>query len=382
MEFLEDKEIVVIFQKRMGLETLVSKLGQLNGEQIKKFFLDRAIKIPRKINAMALTSVLNERIKTLNSHSLTKDAFAKLENYASYTEFQLQNLFEKVGTEEDFYQYRKNLWTLLIRNHVGINLLDGEVTRLLNMKKYRVENFIPFSQCLFEVTLDVTKEFDAYPSSKFEALLKDSFSQEEIRLLGRKYGFEIPVRMKKDDLLMYVKDMMKARRKLTLALQRELKDMTIVQLNSFCELQNLGISSSLKKDELINLFLFLVKQAKLPTIQAQNILGMNFTEPLKFRVDLDVVDNFKRGVPKKVIYLEEDEQRLVENLDELVVETPKKRPSKDDIVAEIVKKLLPYLNIDEETARLAVQHGLVPPKTTTTTVKKTTITTHKKKKSR
>ena len=73
---------------------------------------------------------------------------------------------------------------------------------------------------------------------------------------------------------------------------------------------------------------------------------------------------------------------MVENLDELVVETPKKRPSKDDIVAEIVKKLLPYLNIDEETARLAVQHGLVPPKTTTTTVKKTTITTHKKKKSR
>lgn len=48
MEFLEDKEIVVIFQKRMGLETLVSKLGQLNGEQIKKFFWIEQLKFQEK----------------------------------------------------------------------------------------------------------------------------------------------------------------------------------------------------------------------------------------------------------------------------------------------------------------------------------------------
>lgn len=222
---------------------------------------------------MALTSALNERIKTLDSHSLTKDAFSQLENYSNFTEFQLQNLFEKIGTEEDFYVYRKNLWKILIKNHIGINLLDGEVTRLLNMKKNPVVTFVHYSLCLSEVTLDVAKEFDAYPLTKFEGLLNTAFSQEEIRTLGKKYGFEIPARLKKDDLLQYVKDMMKARRKLTLAVQRELKDMTIVQLNTFCQLQDLGISSSMKKDELIHLLMFLIKQAKFPTIQAPNILG-------------------------------------------------------------------------------------------------------------
>ena len=358
MEYIEDKGIVVIFSKRMGIETLTSKLALLNGEQMKKFFQDREIKIPRKINAMALTSALNERIKTLDSHSLTKDAFSQLENYSNFTEFQLQNLFEKIGTNEDFYIYRKNLWQILIKNHVGINLLDGEVTRLLNMKKNPLVTFVHYSKCLSEVTLDVAKEFDAYPIAKFEELLNTAFSQEEIRTLGKKYGFDIPVRLKKDDLLQYVREMMKARRKLTLVLQRELKDMTIVQLNTFCQLQNLGISSSMKKDELIHLLMFMIKQAKFPTIQAPNILGFSFTEPLKFRVDLDVVDNFKRGKAKKVIYLEEDDKKIVEDMEDLIIETPKKRPTKDDMISEIIKKLLPYLNIDEETAQMAIRYGI------------------------
>ncbi|MDE6241527.1 MAG: hypothetical protein K2M08_03780 [Anaeroplasmataceae bacterium] len=385
MEYITDKEIVVIFNKRMGLETIASKLALLSGEQTKKFFTERPTKIPRKINAMALTSALNERIKTLDSHSLTRDAFANLESYESFTEFQLQSLFEKIGSEEDYYLYRKNLWKLLIRNHMGINLQDGEVTRLINMKKYKVETFSSYSKAIFSVTLDLSKEFDAYPINKLEELLRDSFSQEEIRMLGIKYGFDIPARLKKEDLYLYVRDMMRAKKKLTLLLGRELSNMTITQLNEFCKLQGLGISSVLKKEELINLFLFLVKQAKFAHIEAKTIIGSDFAAPLKFRVDLDAIDNFKRGKAKKVIYLEEDEVDDFDHLEEIVEEEivkPKKKKSQEDIVTEVIQKLLPYLNIDEETARLAINHGISvqQPKKTSTTKK--TIVVQQKKKSR
>lgn len=382
MEYIDSKEMVVIFNKRMGLETIVSKLALLSGEQIKKFFFDRATKIPRKMNAMALTSALNERIKTLDSHSLTKDAFAKLESYASFTEFQLQSLFEKVGTDEDYYLYRKNLWKLLIRNHVGIGLQDGEVTRLINTKKYKIESFTEFSKNINEVSLDTAKEFDAYPKIKLEELLRNNFSLDEVHLLGKKYGFDIPVRLKKDDLLVYVKEMMKAKRKLTLVLQRQLNAMTITQLNEFCVLQDLGISSSMKKEEFINLFLFLIKQAKYPTIEANTIIGQDIAEPLKFRVDLDVVDNFKRGIPKKVIYLESEDNASIDALEEyheeaVVEEKPKKKNSKEAMAAEIIRKLLPYLNIDEETAKLAISHGIELP--TPTPAKKRESSQQKKK---
>ncbi|MDE7162111.1 MAG: hypothetical protein K2N65_05060, partial [Anaeroplasmataceae bacterium] len=233
------------------------------------------------------------------------------------------------------------------------------------------------------VTLDTSKEFDAYPKTKLEALLKNSFSLEEIRLFAKKYGFDVPARLKKEDLLVYVKEMMKARRKLTLVLQRQLNAMTITQLNEFCELQALGISSLMKKEELINLILFLLKQAKYPTIEANTIIGGEIAEPLKFRVDLDAIDNFKRGRAKKVIYLEADDKAVIESLEEYHEEEPKprKKAAKEDIVADIIEKLLPYLNVDAETAKLAISHGINMPMPKTETKKRdnTSAPTQKKK---
>ncbi len=362
MEYIANKEMVVIFDKRMGLETISSKLALLSAEQIKKFFTERSTKIPRKINSMALTSALNQRIVTLNSHSLTKDAFAKLDSYENFSEFQLQNLFEKIGNEDDYFLYRKNLWKLIIRNHMGLNLQDGEISRLINMKKHQVEDFVTYSKAIYSSSLDQPKEFDAYPANKFESLLNVSFSQDEIRSLGIKYGFDIPVRLKKDDLLVYVKDMMKAKRKLTLSLQRDLNAMTITQLNEFCNIQELGISSAMKKEELITLFLFLVKQAKFAHLEAKTIITPDFVKPLKFRVDLDVVDNFKRGIPKKVIYLESEEKEMVEeNIDDSFEIEDEHKKAQDEMIADIIKQLLPYLNIDEETAQLAIKSGIKLP---------------------
>ena len=248
MEYIENKDVVLLFDKQIGLDALASKLALLNGEQTKSFFMSREIKIPRRINSMALTSALNERIKTLDSHSLTRDAFIKLESYATFTEFQLQNLFEKIATADDFFLYRKNLWKVLIRNHIGIKLQDGELIHLMNMRKTKIDSFTSYSKAIFSVTLDLTKEFDGCPIQKLDTVLKENFSLEELRLLADKYNFNIPSRLKKDDLLKYVREMMKAKRKLTLALQRELNNMTLVQLNEFATLQGLGISSNLKKE--------------------------------------------------------------------------------------------------------------------------------------
>ncbi len=378
MEYIENKDLVFIFDKHIGLDTLASKLALLSGDQTRTFFLGREIKIPRRINAMALTSALNERIKTLDSHSLTRDGFIKLENYATFTEFQLQNLFDKIGTAEDFFLYRKNLWKLLIKNHIGIKLQDGELVRLINLRKSKIDSFQNYTKAIFVVTLDSQKEFDACPLNVLEDRLKLTFSLEEIRQLADKYNFSIPTRLKKDELLGHVKAMMKSKRKLTLALGRELNNMTLAQLNEFCVLQGLGISSNLKKDEMITLLSFLVKQAGFTTIDTKQIHGSHFSEPLKFRIDLDAVDNFKRGLPKKVIYLDEDEIKAFHQLDEYVEEAVVKTNSNDDLIFEILKKLLPYMNVDEETAKLAIHQGIAmpevkEPKRKTTTVAQKTV---------
>ena len=111
----------------------------------------------------------------------------------------------------------------------------------MNMRKTKIDSFTSYSKAIFSVTLDLTKEFDGCPIQKLDTVLKENFSLEELRLLADKYNFNIPSRLKKDDLLKYVREMMKAKRKLTLALQRELNNMTLVQLNEFATLDRKSV---------------------------------------------------------------------------------------------------------------------------------------------
>ena len=77
MEFINDKDMVQIFDKRSRVSTVVNKLALLSAEQVRDFFSNREVKLPRKLNSLALKSVLNEKIPLLNSKSLPKDMFIK-----------------------------------------------------------------------------------------------------------------------------------------------------------------------------------------------------------------------------------------------------------------------------------------------------------------
>ena len=334
MEFSNNKEVLTIFDKRGKVVTLATKLAALSGEQIKDFFNVRLNKIPRHLNSLALYKVLNDKIPTLNSLSLTKDMFTKLQSYKDFTEFQLQTLFEKICDDEDFLQYRINLWTLILRNYDVINLLDGEVQYLSKVKKLKVEDFSSYNRFLFEVSEDVNKCFDGVQSKKLEEIFNNTFSSDELRRLAEKYGFTISQRLKKDEFSDYLKQILKSKKKLTAALSKEIDGMTVVQLNSLCQVHEVTLSSNLKKHEIIYLLLFLIKKNKLATSEIKGISDTWGITPLEFTVDLDKIDNFGRGEAKEVIILPsdevfEEEQPVEEN----------KETSKDELLKEIAKKL-------------------------------------------
>lgn len=132
MEYIADNQIVVVFSKKIGLETIAAKLSELNAEQIYNFFINREIKLPRRLNSFALISVLNSSILKLNSHSLNKESFAKLDFYNELSDYQLTSIFNKICDSNDYVLYRRNLWKLIIVNCKNINLHDGEIQKLIN----------------------------------------------------------------------------------------------------------------------------------------------------------------------------------------------------------------------------------------------------------
>ncbi len=304
MEFLEDKKMVVFFSKRMKLETVIHKLSALSSEQIVGFFENRGLRLPRRLHCLALVDTLNQSIPKLNSLSMSKDAFEKLAYYPNYTEFQLQNLFGKIGDLQDFIYYKESLWTIIIKNYSAINLTDGELQYLLTIKKLPMEDFATYSLNVSKICADLVDEYDGCPISKIEKNLMNSYTIEEIRLLAQKYDFTIPERLKKEELVSYTKEILKNKRKLTKTLEKEIDQMTLLQLSSFCSFHKILLSPNLKKEEAIYLFLFLMKKNSHPLLDVKKLYGLDEVVPLKFQVDLDAIQPFGKGEARKVIYLE------------------------------------------------------------------------------
>ena len=333
MEFSNNLEYVTIFDKRSKVVTLATRLAGLSAQQIKEFFANRENKIPRRINMLALMSVLNEKIKTLNSQSLTKDMFTKLQFYKDFNEFQLQSLFEKICEEEDYLNYRINLRTLILKNHDCLNLQDGEVQYLSKIKKLKVDDFSSYQRIIFEVSEDINKQFDGVIVKTLENHFNNTFSSDELRRLAEKYGLIIPARLKKNEFTDFVKQILKSKRKLTVALSKEIDEMTMVQLNSLCELHEITLSSNLKKNEIIYLLMFYIKANKLSTSELAGVSNEGGITPLEFKVNLDNVDNFGRGEAKEVIMLPKPKPAFVPQPEE------QKPMSQEELIKEIAKKL-------------------------------------------
>ena len=181
MDINYDKNTISIYGKNMKIETVLKKLTQLSGEQAYHFLTNRGIQLPRKMNSLALISVLNRKIKFLHSNSLSKDYFTRLQYYKYFTEQQLFNLYLKIAnTDDDFYLYRYNLYKLIITNFVALDLNDGELTYLINLKKNKVESFEQYFNYISGSALEQENTFDGQDIDLLKEQLPNSASNQEI----------------------------------------------------------------------------------------------------------------------------------------------------------------------------------------------------------
>ena len=313
MIFSQDKKSVTVADSVFSTEEAVTRLAALSAKQIKSFFAQ--IKpLPRRIHCLALVSVLNERIKTLNSFSLSKDAFTKLQQYSQYTEYLLQTLFVKIAQEGDFLKYRRCFWRLVLENASLIGLLDGQLAYLLQEESQEMESFEIYSMAIASVSLDFEAEFDGQPVSSLPTTLKMLYSAEEIHELSEKYGITLPRRLKKETYLEIIKQMLVQKRRWTKTTEEQLSNLTVAQLDVFCMEQKLNLCASLKKEALMELFLFYLKQQQMDHLKPFSLWTDDIT-PLVFEVDLQKIAPFGRGEPQPIIHYEENMQPETDSVD-------------------------------------------------------------------
>ena len=308
MELNYSKNQIILYGKICKLDTLINKLSSLSGEQVYHFLIDRTTQLPRRINCMALISVLNNRIKFLHSNSMPKDAFIKLQYYASYSEQQLFMLFQKICTEEDFVSYRKNLFSLIIDNYQQLNLNDGELMYLKNLNKQPIGSFPDYFNYITGACLEQPNTFDGQDIDVLKCNLQYSASNQDVFDLALKYGVPLPTRLKREEYLEFIFDYLKRKGNYSEVVASDLNATNITQISTYARRTGIPMQPNMSKTELITYLFYFLGLCEIPTTSMDEIKSSPKYEPLEFRVDLQAIDSFGKGEPKRVIYYAGDHE--------------------------------------------------------------------------
>jgi len=306
MEINYAKNQITLYGKVCKLDTLIKKLASLSGEQIYHFLIDRTTQLPRRMNCLAMISVLNNKIKFLHSNSLSKDSFVKLQYYASYSEQQLFNLFNKVCDDIDYELYRKNLMSLIVDNYQALNINDGELMYLKNLGKQSIERFADYFNFVTGASLEEPNTFDGQDIDVLKQNLQYSASNQDILDLAGKYGVPLPTRLKREEYLEFILDYLKRNGKYSEVVEKELLEMNITQMSTYAKRMAIPMQPNMSKQELITYLFYFLDQCEIPTTSAGEISFDSRYIPLEFRVDLSQIDSFNNSVAKKVIFYQGD----------------------------------------------------------------------------
>ena len=309
MDINLEKGTVTIFGKTGKLDTLIRKFAMLSGEQVYHFLVNRGIQLPRKMNCLALMSVLNRRIKFLNSKSLSKDYFTRLKYYNSFTEQQLFNLFVKICNDPDsFYAYRYNLFKIMFVNFVAMDFTDGELNYGKTLKKANVESFEQYFNYISGAALEQEDTFDGQNRDVVFENLEFSASSQEIYDIAGKYGIELPQTLNKENYYNYIVWYMTQNGSYNDEIAEGLQEMSVSQLQTFSERMNVPMSPKLSKKELVNYLIFMLDNGTLETTSIKRIDTTDEFKPFIFTVDLKAVSTFGNAEAKKVIHYEGEDE--------------------------------------------------------------------------
>lgn len=345
MEVDFDKGVISIYGKQQKISSLVRSLASLSGNQVYYFFMNREIKIPKVLNVMSLQAVLNKKIKFLNSESLSKDYFKKLENYRYFTEYQLYDLFMKIANDPvSFKEYREALFYVIIYNYLKLNLNDGELTYLKNLRKAKTESFSEYFDYVSACSLELDDTFDGQSIADLEFNLANTASKEMMQTIAGRHGIELPSVLTIDEYLEYITYSLRMQGAYNDAIVDELKNMSIEQLESYCDRVGIKMKSHLNEKMMSDYLMYILQQVSIETTPIDKIYCSEEYIPLEFSIDYDVLNDLSVTKGRVIHYEGEDED--TEAFLESIKEEPKEEPV--EIIPEPIDEPIIQEEIVEE----------------------------------
>ena len=325
MELNLEKNTITLYGKSYKYDLFLNKLASLPGEDLYQFITNRGIALPRKMNCMALVSVLNEKIKYLHSKSLSKDNFARLEYYKDFGESALVAIFSDICNDDDFYKYRYNLINLILINHDKLSLNDGELQYLRSIKKSGIESFPDYENYISASCLEQDGTFDGVEIEVLKNSLLHAATVNGIIELGKKYGIEIPEHLTREEYYDFIVYYLDKKGKYTEEIEAELKNMTLAGLTTFSRRNGVPLQPTLTKEDYITYLFYYLDGCDIVTTNITEIEKTDIYDPVNFSFDLSQISIFGEDKEAKriVSFDGDDDPEYVEKINKIIEDANK-----------------------------------------------------------
>ncbi len=271
MPRLKRESNVTVGTKEYKIDELLKTIIYLPADQIKTFFIELGLKIPRELRMFVLRETLRAKvIETRKSRlTLADELNYRLSWFTEYSEAQLENLlifFDDHTLERTFLE---EFWTDLISYLVEKEVSPKHLKTLLDdsiayVKKHGLElpNMKTFNRDIKDLFFDSFGRIDGLAPAKFRPVLYKSSTLSEIRDLGTKYEVDVPRRLKKSELADIIIKELKDRGQYTEKLENDIRGMSVIVMQRFAIDHDIKASTELKKEEIIEYILANAKETK------------------------------------------------------------------------------------------------------------------------
>lgn len=271
MPRLTRESLVLVGTKELKVDDILKTIVYLPATQVKAFFYDIGLTIPRELRMFVLRETLREKvIETRKSRlTLADELNYRLSWFTEFTETQLENLlifFDDPALDKAFLE---DFWTDLISYIVEKGVQAKDVKKLVDQSIAHVKavglelpNMKTYNRDLKDLFFDSLGRIDGLPPQKFRPVLYKSSTLTEIRDLGAKYDVDVPRRLKKTELADIIIRELKERGQYTEELENQIRGMSVIVMQRFAIDHDIKASTELKKEEIIEYILANAKETK------------------------------------------------------------------------------------------------------------------------
>lgn len=260
---------VKIGDKKVKIEDLVSTLVFYPADKVVRFFELIGLTVPRKLRMASFRRELDPFVtsKKIVQQTLSDEVNYRLSWYDHYSESQLVNLVPQFKDADLDRKARETLWVNLLSylfdKQVPENELLGLVKAAKEFQKTAVlEEFVAYNDKLNTIFFDELNQIDGLTPEVFRPVLFKSSTLVELREIGKKFGVDVPRRLKKNELVDIIVRELKNQDKYSKELEDKVNGLAVIQLQRFAIEYNIKASIELKKEEIIEYILSNASETK------------------------------------------------------------------------------------------------------------------------